>query len=149
MQHAQKENIKINVFGQRSLQNIELMIKTLKDHEIELIVLAGFLLKIPADLIRDFEGDIINLHPALLPKYGGKGMYGNHVHEAVLNAEEKHTGITIHYVNEQYDEGKIIDQYRTAISENETIQSLVLKIKQLEKEYFPATIKKVIMLKKQ
>ena len=147
LQHAQNANIKTIVCSYQDLNNVDPVIEALNDHGIGLVVLAGFLLKIPEDLIRRFKGDIINLHPSLLPKFGGKGMYGNHVHNAVLEAGESYTGITIHYVNEHYDDGKIIDQFSTAISNNETIASLLVKIKQLEKAHFPATIKKVIELK--
>ena len=143
LQHARDAHIKTKVFTKSELQNTEQVVSTLKEHEIDLIVLAGFLLKIPAELIRDFSGDIINLHPSLLPKFGGKGMYGNKVHEAVLNSGEDKTGITIHYVNEYYDEGKIIAQFSTEISKNETIDTLLLKIKELEKRHFPATIKQI------
>ena len=90
-----------------------------------------------------FSGKIINLHPSLLPKYGGKGMYGNNVHKAVLAAKEKKTGITIHYVNEQYDKGKIIDQFETALSDKDNLEDVLLKIKELERKYFPTTIEKL------
>ncbi len=148
LQHASIANIKTQLFSYQELNKVSPIIDILNEFKIELIVLAGFLLKIPSALIRSYRGDIINLHPSLLPKYGGKGMYGNHVHQAVLNALESNTGITIHYVNEQYDEGKIIAQFSTTISKNETIDSLLIKIKKLEKDHFPPTIKKIIDQKK-
>ncbi len=110
----------------------------------DLIVLAGFLLKVPDRLVSGYEGAIINLHPSLLPKYGGKGMYGQRVHEAVVAAGESESGITIHYVNNQYDEGAIIAQYSCGLSIDDTPISLQKKIKDLEGQYFPATIEKLL-----
>ena len=105
-----------------------------------LIVLAGFLLKMPADITKRYANKIVNIHPSLLPRYGGKGMYGKHVHEAVIANEEKESGITIHYVNENYDEGNIIAQFSCMLDEAETAESLTQKIHQLEKEHFPKII---------
>jgi phosphoribosylglycinamide formyltransferase 1 len=112
--------------------------------EVDIIVLAGFLLKIPAELVAAFSGKIINIHPALLPKHGGKGMYGKHVHKAVIDANEKQSGITIHYVNEEFDEGKIIFQAQCTVDQTETPQSLAQKIHELEYQHFPAVIEKLI-----
>lgn len=110
----------------------------------DLIVLAGFLWKIPQEIINHFNNKIINIHPALLPKYGGKGMYGQKVHEAVKNNHEKETGITIHYVNENYDEGAIIHQAKTEIMEGDSIEDIANKVHALEYEYFPKVIEKVL-----
>lgn len=121
-------------------------IKMLNDHKIDLIVLAGFLLKIPKELIVGFHGEIINIHPALLPKYGGKGMYGMYVHQAVKDANETETGITIHYVNENYDEGKVILQEHVNIQNNDTIDTIANKVHQLEYQYFAPTIEKICKL---
>ncbi len=112
----------------------------------DLVVLAGFLWKIPEPLVRHFENRIVNIHPALLPGYGGRGMYGMHVHDAVIAAGEKESGITIHYVNEQYDEGNIILQARCRIDATETPQSLSEKIHRLEHFYFPRTIAFLLQL---
>ncbi|MGZ8539762.1 MAG: phosphoribosylglycinamide formyltransferase [Chitinophagaceae bacterium] len=112
----------------------------LKENKISLIVLAGFLLKIPDELIKAFPGKIINIHPALLPDYGGKGMYGNHVHEAVIAAKEKETGITIHYVDGHYDNGDIIFQARCPVLENDTTTDLANRVHQLEHEHYPKVI---------
>jgi phosphoribosylglycinamide formyltransferase-1 len=106
----------------------------------DLIVLAGFLLKINGELIARFPNKIVNIHPALLPKYGGKGMYGMHVHNAVVNNKEPETGITIHYVNEHYDEGHIIFQAKTAIETCDTPDSVAQKVQKLEQEHFPKII---------
>lgn len=118
-------------------------IEFLKAEKINLIVLAGFLLKIPEPFVKAFPNQIINLHPSLLPKFGGKGMYGMHVHEAVIQAGETESGITIHYVNEEYDKGNIILQAKCDINKTDTPQSLALKIRQLELEYLPKAIEQL------
>ena len=107
---------------------------------IDFIVLAGFLWKIPDTLIKEFHGKMINIHPALLPKYGGKGMYGNFVHEAVIANKEKESGITIHYVDEVYDHGQIILQATCLVEEGETPESLAKKVQLLEHRHFPAAV---------
>ncbi len=117
----------------------------LKNLGIDFIVLAGFLWRIPIKLIEAYSNKIINIHPALLPKYGGKGMYGHYVHEAVIAAKEKESGITIHYVDEQYDHGNIIIQIKCSVAENDTPTSLAEKIHQLEHQFFPSTIEKCLM----
>ena len=115
--------------------------------EIDLIVMAGFLWKVPKPLIDAFEKRIINIHPALLPKYGGKGMYGVHVHEAVLRGDEKETGITIHYADENYDEGDIILQVRCLVEPTDTTATIAKKVQALEHQYFPQAIESVIKVK--
>ncbi len=112
----------------------------------DLIVLAGFLLKFPESIIKKYPNKIINIHPALLPKYGGKGMYGMHVHEAVLKNREAETGITIHYVNENYDEGAIIFQKSVNIENCTTAEQIAEKVHVLEHRYFPETIEKILNL---
>jgi phosphoribosylglycinamide formyltransferase-1 len=116
----------------------------MKNLNLDLIVLAGFLWKIPASLIQAYPRQIVNIHPALLPKFGGKGFYGEHVHEAVVAAKEAFSGITIHYVNEIYDSGEIILQAYTALESGETPDSLAAKIHKLEQAYFPVTIEQVL-----
>ena len=116
----------------------------LHHYSIDFIVLAGFLWKIPPVLIRSYPDNIINIHPALLPKYGGKGMWGHHVHEAVLNAGEKESGATVHYVTSGIDEGEIILQKSFEISENETLETLAEKIHEIEYEIFPKAINIVL-----
>lgn len=110
----------------------------------DLIVLAGFMWIFPKHILADFPDQVINIHPALLPQYGGKGMYGDHVHKAVLANREKKSGISIHYVNEKYDEGEIIAQYETPIEPQETIDSLKQKIHQLEHQYYPVVIEQLL-----
>ena len=119
-------------------------IKELQNLHVDLIVLAGFLWKIPEDLVKAFPRKIVNIHPALLPKYGGKGFYGEHVHEAVVAAKEAQSGITVHYVNEIYDSGEIILQARVSLDEKETPDSLAAKIHHLEQAYFPIAIEQVL-----
>lgn len=113
----------------------------------DLIILAGFLWKIPEILIASFPQKIINIHPALLPAHGGKGMYGNAVHAAVISAKEKQSGITIHYIDEKYDNGKIILQERCGVTENDTAESLSKKIHQLEHEFYPKVIERLLQEK--
>ena len=108
--------------------------------EGDFIVLAGFLLKVPDELTRAFDGAMVNIHPALLPKYGGKGMYGMNVHRAVVENKEKESGITIHYVNENYDEGAIIFQKEVTLDKEDSPEDVAQKIHALEQEYFPAVI---------
>lgn len=112
--------------------------------KLDLIVLAGFLWKIPPTLIEAYPRRIVNIHPALLPKFGGKGFYGAHVHEAVVAAKEAYSGITIHFVNEVYDRGETIFQAKVALDENETPDTLAAKIHVLEQQYFPVVIEKVL-----
>jgi phosphoribosylglycinamide formyltransferase-1 len=124
--------------------NGEAFVNEMQNLDIDLIVLAGFLWKVPEALIKAFPKRIVNIHPALLPKYGGKGFYGEHVHEAVVAAKESQSGITIHYVNELYDSGEIILQAWVSLDEKETPDSLAAKIHQLEQAYFPVAIEQVL-----
>lgn len=126
-------------------QNKEQMTHLLLERGIEWIVLAGFLKKIPDVMIKAFPNRIINLHPSLLPQYGGKGMYGMHVHNAVIQGKEKESGITIHYVNEEYDKGRIIQQFKTSIDETDDADLLFEKIRQLETLHFTKTVENEIL----
>lgn len=119
-------------------------IELLNDHRIDYIVLAGFLSLVPAAIIEAYRGRIINIHPALLPKYGGKGMYGDRVHNAVIENHECESGITIHHVNEVYDSGSTIAQYKVAVGQDDTPQTLAAKIHQLEYRYFPEVIEREV-----
>lgn len=116
----------------------------LQTRGIDFIVLAGFLWKIPAKLVQAYQRRIINIHPALLPKYGGKGMYGRHVHEAVISAGEKESGITIHYVDELYDHGQAIFQASVAVEPGDTAETLAKKVRHLEHTYFPSEIERLL-----
>ncbi len=110
----------------------------------DLIVLAGYLKKIPAKFIQLYPQKIINIHPSLLPKYGGKGMYGNHVHNKVLKSKETESGITIHYVNEEFDKGRVIAQFKCLINKSETVETLKKKIQKLEHRHYPEIIKSIL-----
>lgn len=140
---AAKENIPSLLIEKQKFMQTG-YVQELKNKKIQFIVLAGFLWKIPAVLIEEFNHRIINIHPALLPSYGGKGMYGNAVHAAVMAANEKQSGITIHYVDEKYDHGKIIFQYSCTIDENETVESLSKKIHELEHKFYAPQIEKLL-----
>ena len=142
---AKAESVDTFVFNKSELQNREVVLAKLQDLSPDLIVLAGFLLKIPDFIISSFEQKIINIHPALLPKYGGKGMYGMHVHEAVVNDKETETGITIHYVNEHYDEGAIIFQAKCEVLGTDTAEDVAEKIHELEMEHFPKVTENTLM----
>ena len=120
------------------------IIEFLKTEKIDIIVLAGFLLKIPEAFIKAFPNQIVNIHPSLLPAYGGKGMYGMHVHNAVINNKEPISGVTIHYVNEEYDKGEIILQATCKIEDEDTAEMLASKIRKLEFEFLPKANEKII-----
>ena len=143
IQNARKDKIRTITFTKNELDS-ELVLNKLIDISPDLIVLAGFLLKIPESIVNAFPNKIINVHPALLPNYGGKGMYGTNVHKAVIEAKEKKSGITFHYVNEHYDEGNIIAQFECDLSENETLEELQQKIHLLEYANFPNVIKNTL-----
>src|SRR5579862_6034492 len=144
LQIAQKENIPFIIIEKEKFFNGDEYVQMLKDKKIDFLILAGFLWKLPVGLIKAFPGKIINIHPALLPKYGGKGMYGMHVHRAVISNGETESGISIHYVNDKYDEGEVIEQHRCAISTEDTAETLAEKIHHLEHTFFPAAIEKLI-----
>ncbi len=144
---AEKHNIPTCIFSRDEFYKSDKVVELLKDEKIDLIVLAGFLWLVPLNLIRAFPDKIINIHPALLPKYGGKGMYGMHVHQAVIDSGDAESGISIHYVNEKYDEGKIIFQARCKIDRDDTPETLAEKIHQLEYEYFPKVIEELTINK--
>jgi phosphoribosylglycinamide formyltransferase-1 len=138
--------LKINClyFNKQAFSESDCILNVLKSINPDLIVLAGFLWKIPEKLILAFPNRIINIHPALLPKYGGKGMYGNHVHEAVKKSKDAQTGITIHYVTANYDEGAIIHQATTKILPEDKVEQIAGKVHQLEYEHFPKVIEELL-----
>jgi phosphoribosylglycinamide formyltransferase-1 len=130
------------VFNREQFYQTDEVVSKLKDRKIDLIVLAGFLWLIPETLIRNFL--IVNIHPALLPKYGGKGMYGNNVHRAVIESGDKESGISIHFVNERFDEGELIFQAKCDVLQTDTPEVLAARVHQLEYKYFPRTIEKLL-----
>lgn len=141
---AKQKNIPELLIEKENFFRGDSYIKAFEEHKIDFIVLAGFLWKIPAALIHAYPNRIINIHPALLPNYGGKGMYGQHVHQAVIDNNEKESGITIHYVDEQYDHGNTIFQATCLVLENDTAASLAQRIQVLEHKHYPAVIEELL-----
>ncbi|MCU0421889.1 MAG: phosphoribosylglycinamide formyltransferase [Bacteroidia bacterium] len=137
-------DIPVQLFDKKMLNDADIFINMLKPYQPNLLVLAGFLWLIPTYLIQFYPKEIINIHPALLPKFGGKGMYGQHIHQAVLNAKETEHGITIHFVNEHYDEGEHIVQAKFNIEANDNLQIIQQRISALEFAYYPEAIKRVL-----
>ncbi|TVZ26374.1 phosphoribosylglycinamide formyltransferase-1 [Gillisia sp. Hel_I_86] len=144
LKRAHKLNITALCFDRDAFYNSNDVLHILEDTNPDLIVLAGFLWLFPPSILEKFPNKVINLHPALLPKFGGKGMFGVNVHQAVLDNKEKETGITIHYVNEKYDDGQIIFQKAFPISSGETLESLAEKIHELEHRHFPEVIENLL-----
>jgi len=145
IQIAKDNRIPFDIISPAELKEEETILDLLDVYQIDLISLAGFLLLIPAYLVRAYPNKIINIHPALLPKYGGKGMYGIKVHEAVIANKETETGITIHYVNEKYDEGEYIAQFRCHVEPSDSAESIAAKVHQLEHEHFPRELEKLMV----
>lgn len=137
-------NISALYFNRHAYGHSDVVLKLLKGMDPHLIVLAGFLWKVPEDIVKVFEGKIINIHPALLPKYGGKGMYGKRVHEKVKENRDSESGITIHYVDENYDEGNIIFQASVSLEDSDTIDMIAQKVHQLEYEHYPKIIAQLL-----
>lgn len=144
LQRAARYNIATLVFNKVQFRESDEIISVLRAAGITHIVLAGFLWLIPQNLIEAFPNRIINIHPALLPKFGGKGMYGMRVHEAVKAADEIETGITIHEVNAHYDEGKILSQQKCRVQKSDSPEQIAAKVQQLEHQYYPQVIEKWI-----
>jgi phosphoribosylglycinamide formyltransferase-1 len=144
LQRADNFEIPTHVFNRNEFYQTENVVKLLKNMETDLIVLAGFLWLIPQSLLQAFPNQIINIHPSLLPKYGGKGMYGDHVHTAVLANGETEGGITIHFVNEHFDEGEVIHQARYKIEPGDTLDAVKLKGQLAEHHHFPRVIEGLI-----
>ena len=143
LERAVKSKIDAFVFTREQFYQTGEVLHKLKERNVNLIVLAGFLWLIPVELIKNFT--IINIHPALLPKYGGKGMYGMKVHQAVVENKDKESGISIHYVNENYDEGKLIFQARCDVAPEDTPEKVAEKVHKLEYQHFPKVIETVLM----
>ena len=141
---AQSHQIETLVINRKSFYESEDILDTLREHQVDLVILAGFLWLVPAYLIRAFPRRIINIHPALLPRYGGKGMYGHHVHQAVWEAREPESGITIHYANEHYDEGDIIFQIKCVLAPEDSPEDIARKVLELEHYYFARVIERVV-----
>jgi phosphoribosylglycinamide formyltransferase-1 len=143
-QRANKFNIPVIVFQKHNIKEHNDILTILQSNQIDFIVLAGYLWLFPENIIEAYPNRIINIHPALLPKYGGKGMYGMKVHESVYQNKEKETGITIHYINEEYDKGAIITQKKCRIDPGDTPDSIAEKVHALEYEHFPVVIEQLV-----
>jgi phosphoribosylglycinamide formyltransferase 1 len=144
LQRADNFEIPSHVFDRHEFYETDDVIRLLKNLQIDLIVLAGFLWLVPKSLLAAFPNKIINIHPALLPKYGGKGMYGDKVHNAILAAKEEESGITIHFVNEHFDEGEIIHQSRFRIDAGDDLEMIKFKGQQLEHTHFPKVVESLL-----
>ena len=142
MERAERLKIEAHIFTKADLVSTDHLLNEFKTRKIDLIVLAGFLLLLPHKFVREFR--VVNIHPALLPAYGGKGMYGEHVHRAVIDNGEKESGITIHLVDEVYDHGEILFQARCSIGPQDNPDSLAGKIHQLEMKHFPRVIEELL-----
>jgi len=144
LDRCKKLNISALSFNRIAFTQTEDVLNILKASQPDLIILAGFLWKFPENILKAFPNKVINIHPALLPKFGGKGMYGMHVHEAVVNNKEIETGITIHYVNENYDEGATIFQAKCDVLPTDTAEDVASKIHELEMEHFPKVVDQLL-----
>ncbi|GGI56157.1 phosphoribosylglycinamide formyltransferase [Winogradskyella haliclonae] len=144
LDRAKRLGVSALSFNKTAFTKTEDVLNLLKVSQPDLIVLAGFLWKFPENILKEFPNKVINIHPALLPNYGGKGMYGMHVHRAVVENNEAETGITIHYVNENYDEGAIIFQAKCEVLTSDSAEDVALKIHELEMEYFPEVVDRLL-----
>lgn len=144
VQRADNFEIPSHIFDKRTFYESDEIIDLLKRLEIDIVVLAGFLWLVPQNLLKSYPNKIINIHPSLLPKYGGKGMYGDKVHKAALHAGDHEHGITIHFVNENFDEGEVIHQAKFKIESNDTLETIKFKGQQLEHQYFPRVIENLL-----
>jgi phosphoribosylglycinamide formyltransferase 1 len=144
LQRARNFNLPTHVFNREQFRDGTVLAQV-KAYQPDLVVLAGFLWLVPSAFIQAFPNQIINIHPGLLPKYGGKGMHGQHVHQAVLDNKEKESGITIHYVNEHYDQGAAIYQQLCPVQENDTAEILANRVLQLEHEHFPRVVEQLLL----
>ena len=145
LERAKNHKIPFYVFDRDEFNETDNVLKLLKQRKIDLNVLAGFMWLVPLNIIEFFETRIVNIHPALLPKYGGKGMYGDYVHKAVIRNGERESGITIHYVNKVYDEGEVIFQAKCKVFPEDTPETLAKKIHQLEYDYYPEVIRNLVL----
>lgn len=144
VERAERLNVPVVYMPKADMGDEELVLETLRAYSVDWIILAGYLLLVPGYLIGAFPDRILNIHPALLPKFGGKGMYGSHVHEAVVKAGEKESGITVHLVNNEYDRGKVVFQKAVPVSEGDTPETVAKKVQELEHRYFPEIVEKAV-----
>lgn len=145
LERAKKLNLPVVLINRKKLADRDFMMEALHHHKVDALVLAGFLALVPPFLVKEYAGHIYNIHPALLPKFGGKGMYGMHVHEAVVAAGEKESGITVHVVNELYDQGEILFQASCPVNPKDTAEEVAQKIHGLEQKYFPQVLEYALL----
>lgn len=145
VKRSQQRGVKTIILNNELVSQAEVLLKVCKGEEIDFIILAGYLRLIPAEFIKQYDECILNIHPSLLPKFGGKGMYGSRVHEAVLAAGEKESGISIHFVDSKFDEGRVIAQFSCEVDSSDTIETLSAKIRHLEHAYFPTVIEETVL----
>ena len=145
LERARSLDVPCAYFAKSDWESGEAILSMLREHNIDFVVLAGFLARVPDNILHAYPNKMINIHPSLLPKFGGKGMYGDRVHEAVIEAGEKESGITIHYTNEHYDEGAIICQEKCPVLPEDTPDELAHRIHALEYEYFPKVIERLVL----
>mgnify|MGYP003289929890 FL=1 len=144
IERAQNLNVPVTVFSKEDFYESSMIYDLLRKEQVEFIVLAGFMLFIPSNILSAFDNKILNIHPSLLPKYGGKGMFGIHVHEAVIANKEGKSGITIHLVNEFFDSGEIVFQKECLVLPNDTPEVLAQRVHQLEYEYYPQVVRNIL-----
>jgi phosphoribosylglycinamide formyltransferase-1 len=145
IEKSQMRSVETIILSNDLVSQGQVLIDICKEKAIDFVILAGYLRLIPSDFIHYFHERIINIHPSLLPKFGGQGMYGDHVHNAVLNTGEKETGISIHFVDEDFDQGRLIAQFYCPVNEEDTLDTIKNKIQQLEHSYFPVVIEKTVL----
>lgn len=145
IQKCQMRNVETVILSNDLVSQGSVLIDICREKKVDFIVLAGYLRLIPSDFIHAYQERILNIHPSLLPKYGGQGMYGDHVHAAVLNSKEKESGISIHFVDEVFDKGRMIAQFQCPVNEKDTIDTLKTRVQQLEHSYFPFVIEKTVL----
>ncbi|WP_460942980.1 phosphoribosylglycinamide formyltransferase [Spirosoma daeguense] len=147
IERARRLHIPVLLFDRTTFYDTNQITQLLLNQNVDLIVLAGFMWLMPTELVRAFPNKIVNIHPALLPKFGGKGMYGHYVHEAVVAAGETESGITIHYVNERYDEGQVIFQATCPVSPTDTPDDVARSVQVLEHEHYPKVVADLLTMK--
>jgi phosphoribosylglycinamide formyltransferase-1 len=145
VEKTQLRGVETIILNNDLVSQAEILLTVCREHEIDYIILAGYLRLVPSEFIEHYDERIINIHPSLLPKFGGKGMYGSRVHEAVLAGGEMESGISIHYVDSEFDEGRVIAQFSCEVDSNDTIETLSAKISQLEHAYFPKVIEETVL----
>lgn len=145
LERAHRFGVPCEVFPKSDWEVGDPVLKVLAEYKIDFIVLAGFLLRIPDPILHAYSENIINIHPALLPKFGGKGMYGDRVHQAVIDAGETESGITIHYINERYDEGSVLFQAKCPVAPTDTAEDVAKKVHALEYQWFPKVIENILL----